>query len=146
MVYSKFCKEHYIESIISLGTADGFNTELPERLHIDFSKAGYRASSRKNFIIQMTRWLTRQEKIHSFGSFLSSLYPCEADVDEEDCEENLGRLVRCIPASSAAPPASASGPEDTVGRTYHIAKRPGSRTPACRALSMNSAPPSSSLR
>ncbi|KAF8460858.1 hypothetical protein JB92DRAFT_3310487, partial [Gautieria morchelliformis] len=85
--------EHYVESIMSRGTADGFNTELPERLHIDFSKVGYRASSRKDFIIQMTRWLTRQEKIHSFGSFLSSHSPDE--------------------------------PDDTVGRTYHIAKRPG---------------------
>ncbi|KAF8506129.1 hypothetical protein JB92DRAFT_2737015 [Gautieria morchelliformis] len=97
--------EHYVESIMSRGTADGFNTELPERLHIDFSKVGYRASSRKDFIIQMTRWLTRQEKIHSFGSFLSSHSPDEPDVDDEDCEENLG--------------------QDTVGRTYHIAKRPG---------------------
>ncbi|KAF8503964.1 hypothetical protein JB92DRAFT_3206955, partial [Gautieria morchelliformis] len=90
--------EHYTESIISRGTADGFNTELPERLHIDFSKVGYRTSSRKDFIIQMTRWLTRQEQIHSFGSFLSSISP----------------------ASLAA-----SVPEETVGRTYHIAKRPG---------------------
>ncbi|KAF8510439.1 hypothetical protein JB92DRAFT_2831560 [Gautieria morchelliformis] len=46
--------EHYVESIMSWGTADGFNTELPERLHIDFSKVGYRASSPKDFIIQMT--------------------------------------------------------------------------------------------
>ncbi|KAF8531956.1 hypothetical protein JB92DRAFT_3080788 [Gautieria morchelliformis] len=98
--------EHYVESIMSRGTTDGFNTELPERLHIDFSKVGYRASSRKDFIIQMTRWLTRQEKIHSFSSFLSSHSPDEPDVDDEDCEENLGRL-------------------DTVGRTYHIAKCPG---------------------
>ncbi|KAF8522984.1 hypothetical protein JB92DRAFT_2641564, partial [Gautieria morchelliformis] len=37
--------EHYVESIMSWGTANGFNTELPERLHIDFSKVGYRASS-----------------------------------------------------------------------------------------------------
>ncbi|KAF8511390.1 hypothetical protein JB92DRAFT_3083494 [Gautieria morchelliformis] len=57
--------EHYTVSIISRGTADGFNTELPERLHIDFSK---------DFIIQMTQWLTRQEQLHSFGSFLSSLF------------------------------------------------------------------------
>ncbi|KAF8504076.1 hypothetical protein JB92DRAFT_3206668 [Gautieria morchelliformis] len=119
--------EHYTESIISWGTADGFNTELPERLHIDFSKVGYLASSCKDFIIQMTRWLTRQEQHHSFGSFLSSLSPGEADVDDEDREENLGRLVRFIPVPTAIPPASlaASVPEETVGRTYHIAKRPG---------------------
>ncbi|KAF8526120.1 hypothetical protein JB92DRAFT_3108489 [Gautieria morchelliformis] len=75
----------------------------------------------------MTRWLTRQEQLHSFGSFLSSLSPGEADVDDEDREENLGRLVRFIPVPTVAPPASlaASVPEETVGRTYHIAKHPG---------------------
>ncbi|KAG2139865.1 uncharacterized protein EDB93DRAFT_1090011, partial [Suillus bovinus] len=30
---------HYVESIKSRGSADGFNTEFPERLHIDFAKA-----------------------------------------------------------------------------------------------------------
>ncbi|KAF8511388.1 hypothetical protein JB92DRAFT_2831202 [Gautieria morchelliformis] len=51
----------------------------------------------------------------------------EADVDDEDREENLGRLVHFIPVPTATPPASlaASVPEETVGRTYHIAKRPG---------------------
>ncbi|KAG1861276.1 hypothetical protein F4604DRAFT_1882477 [Suillus subluteus] len=32
---------HYVQSIMLLGTADGFNTELPERLHIDFAKEAY---------------------------------------------------------------------------------------------------------
>ena len=30
--------EHYVSSIHSLNTADAYNTELPERLHIDFAK------------------------------------------------------------------------------------------------------------
>ncbi|KAF8578780.1 hypothetical protein K439DRAFT_1648683 [Ramaria rubella] len=36
--------KHYVSSIKSQGTADGFNTELPERLHINFSKIGYHAT------------------------------------------------------------------------------------------------------
>jgi hypothetical protein len=37
---------HYIHSISLFGAADGFNTELPERLHIDFAKDAYRASNK----------------------------------------------------------------------------------------------------
>ena len=29
---------HYLDSIRSLGSADGYNTESPERLHIDYAK------------------------------------------------------------------------------------------------------------
>ena len=32
---------HYLECIRSLGSADGYNSESPERLHIDFAKAAY---------------------------------------------------------------------------------------------------------
>ena len=32
---------HYIESIILLGSTDGYSTESPKRLHIDFEKAAY---------------------------------------------------------------------------------------------------------
>jgi len=32
---------HYTTSIHLFGSADGFNTELPERLHIDFAKKAY---------------------------------------------------------------------------------------------------------
>jgi hypothetical protein len=33
---------HYIEAIKSRGSADGYNTESPERLHIDYVKEAYR--------------------------------------------------------------------------------------------------------
>jgi hypothetical protein len=52
---------HYLEAIKSRGSADGFNTESPERLHIDFAKEGYRASNKKDYIKQMVVWLGRQE-------------------------------------------------------------------------------------
>jgi hypothetical protein len=38
---------HYVEAIRSHGTADGYNTEASERLHIDYAKEGYRASNKK---------------------------------------------------------------------------------------------------
>ena len=33
--------KHYIDSIRSRGTTDGFNSEASERLHIDLAKLGY---------------------------------------------------------------------------------------------------------
>ncbi|KAJ7190265.1 hypothetical protein GGX14DRAFT_538049 [Mycena pura] len=45
------------------GTADNYNTEYTERLHIDFAKDAYRASNRKDEYFQMTLWLERKEKV-----------------------------------------------------------------------------------
>jgi len=53
--------EHYVELIGRFGSADGFNTESPERLHIDYAKNAYRASNKKDYTRQMTNWLRRQE-------------------------------------------------------------------------------------
>ena len=64
---------HYVEAIKSRGTADGFNTESPERLHIDYAKEGYRASNKKDYVKQMTVWLGRQEAIARFGAYLDYL-------------------------------------------------------------------------
>ena len=52
---------HYVECIRSLGSADGYNSESPERLHIDFAKDAYRASNKRDYIEQMAVWLQRHE-------------------------------------------------------------------------------------
>ena len=41
--------QHYVHMIRSHGTADRFNTEASERLHIDFAKHAYAASNRKDY-------------------------------------------------------------------------------------------------
>jgi hypothetical protein len=81
---------HYIEAIKSRGSADGFNSESPERLHIDFAKEGYRASNKKDYLKQMTVWLQRQEAIARFGAYLDYLNqqehgicPSSSDSDNE---------------------------------------------------------------
>ncbi|KAF5362997.1 hypothetical protein D9757_014080 [Collybiopsis confluens] len=76
---------HYSESIRSRGTNDGFNTESSERLHIDLAKSGYRASNKRNFQPQMTRWLTRQEAIHQRVQYMGWVMPeYRRKVEEED--------------------------------------------------------------
>ncbi|KAG1720164.1 uncharacterized protein EDB91DRAFT_1240430 [Suillus paluster] len=37
---------HYVQSIRALGSADGFNSESPKHLHIDYAKDAYQASSK----------------------------------------------------------------------------------------------------
>ncbi|KAJ7637485.1 hypothetical protein B0H17DRAFT_906363, partial [Mycena rosella] len=63
--------QHYAPMIRLFGSADGFNTEAPERLHIDYAKAGYRASNKKDYIAQMTLWLQRQEAVDRFTAYLA---------------------------------------------------------------------------
>jgi hypothetical protein len=48
---------HYISAIRSHGTLDGYNTESPERLHIDFAKLPFRASNRRDYTAQMATWM-----------------------------------------------------------------------------------------
>ncbi|KIP06193.1 hypothetical protein PHLGIDRAFT_107242 [Phlebiopsis gigantea 11061_1 CR5-6] len=54
---------HYRFLIELLGSADNYNTEYTERLHIDMAKDAYRASNKKDEYDQMTLWLERREKI-----------------------------------------------------------------------------------
>ncbi|KAL6305612.1 hypothetical protein BKA93DRAFT_844890 [Sparassis latifolia] len=62
--------KHYVAMIKQFGSADGFNTESPERLHIDYAKDAYRASNHKDYLCQMVTWLRRQEAVDRFTQYL----------------------------------------------------------------------------
>ncbi|KAG1800491.1 hypothetical protein EV424DRAFT_1474849 [Suillus variegatus] len=64
---------HYVQSILLFGTTDGFNMELPERLHIDFAKEAYHASNKRDYEEQMAQWLQRQEAVLLRSSYLDWL-------------------------------------------------------------------------
>ncbi|QRV85193.1 hypothetical protein RhiJN_13211 [Ceratobasidium sp. AG-Ba] len=66
---------HYATSIRELGALDGYNTESPERLHIDFAKRAYRASNRNEFIAQMVQYLERREQVFKFDAYLRWAIP-----------------------------------------------------------------------
>ncbi|KIM55951.1 hypothetical protein SCLCIDRAFT_29991 [Scleroderma citrinum Foug A] len=60
-------REHFnIPKIHSLlhYVADGYNTEYPECLHINYAKDAYRASNKRDYVEQMALWLQHQEAIH----------------------------------------------------------------------------------
>lgn len=95
--------KHYVDHIRSRGTADGFNSEATERLHIDFAKTGYRASNRRNYIKQMTVHLQRHAAVHRFRQYLQwageleerSNTGSESDDDDEgDIDEEMVEVER----------------------------------------------------
>ncbi|KAG0693774.1 hypothetical protein DFH29DRAFT_881197 [Suillus ampliporus] len=55
---------HYVYAIQQFRSVDGFNSELPEQLHIDFAKDAYRASNKCDYEEQMALWLQRQEAVY----------------------------------------------------------------------------------
>ncbi|PSR75513.1 hypothetical protein PHLCEN_2v9097, partial [Hermanssonia centrifuga] len=67
--------EHYTQMIRLLGSADGYNTESPERLHIDYAKDAYRASNKHDYTIQMVNWLCRQEAVDRFTAYIQFAQP-----------------------------------------------------------------------
>ncbi|KAI0713721.1 hypothetical protein C8Q76DRAFT_768689 [Earliella scabrosa] len=79
---------HYIDAIRRLGCADGFNTKHSERLHIDFAKKAFRASSRREYVVQMTTWLQRQEAIARQTAYLDWIR-CSEENDEDWLEDEL---------------------------------------------------------
>ena len=58
---------HYVEAIKSHGTADVFNSELHERLHIEFAKKGYRTSNKRKYDKQMVKWVEQHNSIAMFS-------------------------------------------------------------------------------
>jgi hypothetical protein len=124
---------HYISSIRSLGSADGFNSESPERLHIDFAKSAYRASNRVDYYPQMTMWLQRQDAIDRHAAYLewislatqadeSQDHPDEDDEDEdgnEDAEEIPNNHQTCnVKLSLFTPSGIKTGHGYCLPKTY----------------------------
>lgn len=82
---------HYAEAIRSRGTADGYNTEASERLHIDYAKEGYRASNKKDYNKQMTVWLGRQEAVARFHAYLDYITK-QANTPSQDSQDSDSEL------------------------------------------------------
>ncbi|KAJ7246428.1 hypothetical protein C8J57DRAFT_1081604 [Mycena rebaudengoi] len=107
--------EHYVFLIRLFGSADGFNTESPERLHIDYAKNAYRASNRRDYIIQMTRWLRRQEAVDRFTMYLDWIrfgaYKKNHDVSQTPFTPPTGAEAGdLVVTSSSVTPATAGAP------------------------------------
>ncbi|KAJ7025433.1 hypothetical protein C8F04DRAFT_1191439 [Mycena alexandri] len=122
--------KHYVDSIRSRGTADGFNTENTERLHIELAKAGYRATNRVAYIHQMTTWLTRQEAVYKFGTFLQWAVPgyvTDIPGSSQDSDESPDDEDDAAPPPPPEPESDDEGElEDAAASVslYCVAKKP----------------------
>ncbi|KAL0954331.1 hypothetical protein HGRIS_003329 [Hohenbuehelia grisea] len=90
---------HYADSIRLLRTTDNYNTETFERLHIDFAKKGWRASNKRNEFPQMIKWLTRQEKMQTFGSFMAAMYGKQTRANRPSKEARTVSLNKLLDAT-----------------------------------------------
>ncbi|KAJ7779638.1 Zn-finger domain-containing protein [Mycena metata] len=118
--------QHYVNAIRYLGSANGYNTEAPERLHIDFAKKAYCSSNKREYTAQMTLWLQRQEAFvlrESYLDWLEKKMSKEAALIEDDGDSD----------DDEAPPPAAREEEVTVqlpesklctSTAYSIAKSP----------------------
>ncbi|KIJ55985.1 hypothetical protein M422DRAFT_150938 [Sphaerobolus stellatus SS14] len=129
--------EHYVSLIRLKGTTDGYNTEQSERLHIDCAKDGYRASNKKEYTQQMVTYLTRQEYIHSFTTYLEWREGISSEVWEvnEDQEvvadpESLAPQLKALQLSDKETESITS----QYGLTWHITKKPSSPNTAVETL------------
>ncbi|KAI6164096.1 hypothetical protein EDD17DRAFT_1565613 [Pisolithus thermaeus] len=79
--------QHYVTSIQALGSTDGYNMEYPEQLHIDYTKDGYWASNKCNYMEQMALWLQCQEAMYYKSVYLAWRKPCAVGL-ESGCKSN----------------------------------------------------------
>ncbi|KAF7377221.1 hypothetical protein MSAN_00142000 [Mycena sanguinolenta] len=126
--------EHYVALILLFGSADGFNTEAPERLHIDYAKNAYRASNKKDYIDQMTLWLQRQEAVARFSAYLDWAHPpapvpAAAPSATSVSSSSSSTSARASHSSSSSAPASSVDTDALVvsKHNFSMAKLPTTR-------------------
>ncbi|KAG8702744.1 hypothetical protein FRC08_003275 [Ceratobasidium sp. 394] len=74
---------HYTHFIRELGTPDGYNTEAPERLHIEYAKVPWRASNKVKPLPQMITYIQRQEAIRMHRAYLNRHLNLDRAEDDE---------------------------------------------------------------
>lgn len=111
--------EHYVAAIHALSSLDGYNSESPERLHVNYAKDGYRASKKRDFLEQMAIWLQRQEAIDLHASYVQWVHRLDtAQSTTDDISNTDDKEDASIPSDSTD--AGSSSCVDSTA--YHIAK------------------------
>ncbi|KAG8720261.1 hypothetical protein FRC08_000697 [Ceratobasidium sp. 394] len=89
---------HYVHFIRELGTPDGYNTEAPERLHIEYAKVPWRASNKVRPMPQMLKYIQRQEAIKIQRTYMNRYLgiedQAEADIEDEDKDKDIIEIDR----------------------------------------------------
>ena len=99
------------------GTTDNYNTEMFERLHIDFAKDAWRATNHRNELPQMVKWISRQEKMAMFEVWQKEQQvEANQSLDVDDTED--GNAGHDLPPDEPAPELV------DIGNSVRIAKYP----------------------
>lgn len=122
--------QHYLHMIKSHGTTDNFNTELPERLHIDIAKDAFVHTNKRDYIAQMRLRLQRHEVVCKFTAYLQwavkdytpggKKQHRTQDVDTMDPDAD-GRTLDDEDESPAIPNSQST---NTTSLQHHFAKNP----------------------
>jgi hypothetical protein len=113
---------HYVSAIRSHGSLDGYNTESPERLHIDFAKAPFRAGNKRDYTAQMATWMARHDAVRRYEMFLRWAKG-EGIVEKEESEEDE---VEAKPKRKRQRKDTEADDVDVRGSGgYKVAKNPG---------------------
>ncbi|KIY70442.1 hypothetical protein CYLTODRAFT_451745 [Cylindrobasidium torrendii FP15055 ss-10] len=108
---------HYVKMIRLFGTTENFNTEMFERLHIEFAKKGWRASNHRDEFPQMCTWVTRLESVHCFSRYLEWVHTNIVKPPTDDA------------SNPKPPPTSAPASANADDQPVPIAQPDSSRRP-----------------
>ncbi|KAG9078838.1 hypothetical protein FS749_009099, partial [Ceratobasidium sp. UAMH 11750] len=98
---------HLSEQVRAKGTADNYSTETIEHLHIDTLKEPYKATNRKQWKKQTTRYLTRHDKLMDFSLFLDWAMKRQQAHGELESENAVNTSTTALVGAGA--PMSAPG-------------------------------------
>jgi hypothetical protein len=117
---------HYATMIRLLGSADSYNTEASERLHIDYAKDAYRATNHKDYVKQITTWLRRQEVADQFTAYLDWRLKKGSGSENADATSTIPVYV-----------AAAGGDQSRSAKTRPSLTIRIAKTPADRNISIS---------
>ncbi|KAG2338903.1 hypothetical protein BDR05DRAFT_1040661 [Suillus weaverae] len=116
---------HFIKSITLFGSTDGFNSELPERLHIDFAKDAYRASNKRDYEEQMALWLQHQEAVFLHRQSQSATASSHTDPNRrDDLESDSDAEIEELQSESRSAAPTNSSPTLPIDVVCVLAKTP----------------------
>ena len=88
---------HYRDLIELYGTADNFNMEYTEQLHIDLAKDTYRSTNMKDEYPQMTAWLDQRERVILHDKFIQRRQAAQAASTPNDASPKTQVILRIPP-------------------------------------------------
>ncbi|CAE6381518.1 unnamed protein product [Rhizoctonia solani] len=115
---------HYVDSIREFGTPDGYSTEVPEHLHIEYAKIPWRASNKVRPLPQMLTYIQRQEAIRIHRAYLDEYLGLNQDNNvgnqgEDEEAERMGIIDECGGDDEAIDPDRELDPESLLEPIDH---------------------------